>query len=43
MTDFARILLIEDEAPQRNLVSELLRSAGYQVVAAASGEDGLTE
>jgi DNA-binding NtrC family response regulator len=43
MTDSARILLVEDEAPQRLLVSELLREAGYQVVAAASGEDGLNE
>ena len=43
MPDSERILLIEDEAPQRHLVSELLREAGYQVVAAASGEDGLNE
>ena len=43
MTDSARILLIEDEAPQRQLVSELLRDAGYQVATAASGEAGLQQ
>ncbi|MBC8404382.1 MAG: sigma-54-dependent Fis family transcriptional regulator [Planctomycetes bacterium] len=43
MTDSARILLIEDEAPQRQLVGELLRDAGYQVATAASGEAGLQQ
>ncbi len=41
MSESARILLIEDEAPQRQLVAELLREAGYQVEPVASGEDGL--
>lgn len=43
MSDHARILLIEDEAPQRQLVGELLRDAGYTVAAAASGEEGLQQ
>ncbi len=41
MPEPASILLVEDEAPQRELVAELLRGAGYRVTAAASGEEGL--
>lgn len=35
------ILLAEDEEPVRRLLVELLRSAGYRVLAAASGTEAL--
>ncbi len=41
MPERASILLIEDEAAQRELVGELLRGAGYGVTEAGSGEQGL--
>ena len=36
-----RILLIDDDAAVRESMSRTLRSAGYTVQAAASGEEGL--
>jgi two-component system, cell cycle sensor histidine kinase and response regulator CckA len=35
------ILLVEDETALRNLVATVLRSRGYQVIEAASGEDAM--
>ena len=35
------ILVVDDESAVRELVSEILRRAGYDVVAAASGEEAL--
>jgi signal transduction histidine kinase/ActR/RegA family two-component response regulator len=37
-----RVLLIEDEAPVRELVRKTLAAAGYDVRAAASGDEGLS-
>jgi two-component system, cell cycle response regulator DivK len=37
----ARILVIEDNAKNLKLVRDVLEYAGYEVVAARSGEDGL--
>lgn len=37
----ARILLVEDEAPQRKLVAGILKAEGYQVEQAGSAEEGL--
>lgn len=37
----ARVLLIEDDEDNRELMGEVLRDAGYQVVLAASGAAGL--
>jgi CheY-like chemotaxis protein len=39
--DPCHVLVIDDEAPVRHLVTTILRRAGHEVVAAASGEDGL--
>jgi CheY-like chemotaxis protein len=36
------ILLVEDESPVRNLVARVLRSNGYQVLGAATGEQALS-
>jgi DNA-binding response OmpR family regulator len=36
-----RILLVEDDAAIRQLVSDLLTDSGYQVVPARSGREGL--
>ena len=36
-----RILVVEDNPANRELVTDLLEAAGYQVHAAASAEDGL--
>jgi CheY-like chemotaxis protein len=35
------VLVVEDEEPLRNLVTEVLRQAGYTVFAAATGADAL--
>jgi signal transduction histidine kinase len=35
------ILLVEDDEPVRNLVREILESAGYRVISARSGEEAL--
>src|SRR5262249_32856178 len=35
------VLLVEDEADVRTLTCEFLKSAGYQVLTAADGEEGL--
>lgn len=35
------ILLIEDDESSRMITAELLRMAGYEVIAAANGEDGI--
>ncbi len=37
----ARVLLIEDEAEVAGLIAEILRRAGFDVLHASSGEDGL--
>jgi CheY-like chemotaxis protein len=36
-----RILVIDDEENQRNILSDILSDAGYQVTTAANGEEGL--
>jgi len=36
-----RLLIIEDEAPMRTALADLLASEGYRVLAAADGESGL--
>ena len=41
MNDFIRILVVDDEASQRELVSGYLKKQGYQVFAAAGGEQAL--
>ena len=38
----AKVLLVDDEEHIRSVLSDSLRSAGYDVECAASGEDGLT-
>ena len=38
----ARILLIEDHADNRRIVRDLLHSAGYDIIEAATGEEGVT-
>ena len=38
----ARILLIEDQADNRRIVRDLLHSAGYDIIEAATGEEGVT-
>jgi DNA-binding response OmpR family regulator len=37
----SRILIIEDEAPMRTALTDLLTAEGYRVLAAADGESGL--
>ena len=37
----SRILIIEDEAPMRTALADLLAAEGYRVLAAADGESGL--
>jgi len=39
----AKILLIEDEAPLRGLLKELLQFMGHEVVVAENGEKGLAK
>ena len=41
MSDKQRVLVVEDEPISRQLLSELLRMAGYDVVVAHSGEEAL--
>ncbi len=36
-----RVLLVEDDDDNRELMAEVLTSCGYQVMSAASGQDGL--
>lgn len=43
MTNPAKILVIEDEAPIRKFLRISLESSGYQVVEASSGEQGLRD
>ena|SRR5258708_2328071 len=38
-----KVLLIEDEADVRNLYQSVLIDAGYQVITAEEGEDGLAK
>jgi len=42
MTRSARILLVDDEVPIQRAVAPLLRSRGYEVEVATSGEEALT-
>jgi len=37
----ARVLIVEDDAQMRSLLSELLEGEGYEVLAAETGEEGL--
>jgi len=37
----SRILIIEDEAPMRTALADLLTAEGYRVLSAADGESGL--
>ena len=39
--DSVRVLLVEDDDDNRELMTEVLEAAGYQVVTAASGREGL--
>lgn len=39
--DSVRVLLVEDDDDNRELMSEVLETAGYEVVTAASGAEGL--
>ena len=38
----ARILLIEDHEDNRRIVRDLLRSVGYEIIEALTGEQGIT-
>jgi CheY-like chemotaxis protein len=37
----ARILVIDDEAPVRDMIRQILERAGYEVVDAADGREGM--
>ena len=39
--DSLRVLLVEDDEDNRELMTEVLETAGYEVVTAASGAEGL--
>jgi CheY-like chemotaxis protein len=39
--DGLRVLLVEDDDDNRELMAEVLESSGYRVLSAASGQDGL--
>jgi len=41
MPGAARVLLVEDDDDNRDLMAEVLESAGYEVLAASSGAEGL--
>lgn len=41
--DSARILIVDDEEPNRRLFSDLVKSIGHQAVAVADGESALNE
>ncbi|MDH3442814.1 MAG: sigma-54 dependent transcriptional regulator [Deltaproteobacteria bacterium] len=43
MADLFRILVVDDEAPQRELVCGYLKKQGYEVFAAANGEQALKQ
>ena len=43
MTEKARILVVDDTAPNVKLLEQVLLLAGYEVVTAASGEEGLAK
>jgi two-component system cell cycle response regulator DivK len=38
----ARVLVVEDQEDNRRIVRDLLSSAGYQIVEAVSGEEGVS-
>jgi two-component system OmpR family response regulator len=38
-----RVLLVEDDDDNRELMAEVLTSSGYEVVSASSGQDGLKQ
>jgi CheY-like chemotaxis protein len=39
--DGLRVLLVEDDDDNRELMAEVLAASGYEVLSAASGQDGL--
>ena len=41
MSGAPRVLLVEDDDDNRDLMAEVLESAGYEVLAASSGAEGL--
>ena len=41
MADGLRVLLVEDDDDNRELMSEVLETAGYEVLCAAGGAEGL--
>jgi two-component system, OmpR family, response regulator len=41
MAEPLRVLLVEDDDDNRELMAEVLAASGYQVLSAASGQDGL--
>jgi DNA-binding response OmpR family regulator len=41
MPEGARILIVEDEAPMRTALADTLADAGYRVLTAADGDEGL--
>jgi len=41
LPQMSRILIIEDEAPMRTALADLLTTEGYRVLTAADGESGL--
>ena len=43
MTEKARILVVDDTAPNVKLLEQVLLLAGYEVVTAFSGEEGLAK
>ena len=39
----SKILVVEDEAPLRELIQEILKNAGFDVYTAANGQEGFTQ